>query len=51
MAQFLLILLAIWVVLIVIGFIIHALLWLAVVAIIAFFLTSMFGAYSRGRRR
>jgi hypothetical protein len=51
MAQFLLILLAIWVVLIVIGFIIHALLWLAVVAIICFFLTSMFGAYNRGRRR
>jgi hypothetical protein len=49
MFQFLLILLAIWVVLIIIGFIVHALLWLAVVAIVLFFLTALFGAFSRGR--
>jgi hypothetical protein len=49
MLQFLLILLAIWVVLIVIGFIVHALLWLAVVAVVLFFLTALFGAFSRGR--
>jgi hypothetical protein len=51
MVQFVLFLLAIWVVLIVIGFIVHALLWLAIVAIILFFLTSLFGAFTRGRQR
>jgi hypothetical protein len=51
MLQFVLFLLAIWVVLIVIGFIVHALLWLAVVAIILFFLTALFGAFTRGRQR
>ncbi len=49
MAQFLLILLAIWVVLIIVGFLIKALLWLAVVAIVLFVLTALFGAFSRGR--
>jgi hypothetical protein len=51
MLQFILFLLAIWVVLIIIGFIVKALLWLAVVAIVLFFLTTMFAAFDRGRRR
>jgi hypothetical protein len=50
MVQFVLFLLAIWVVLIIIGFIVKALLWLAVVAIILFFLTALFGAFTRGRQ-
>jgi hypothetical protein len=50
MLQFVLILLAIWVVLAIIGFVIHALLWLAVAAICLFVITALFGAFDRGRR-
>ena len=50
MAQFLLVLLAIFVVLIVVGFIIKALLWLAIAAICLFVITALFGAFDRGRR-
>ena len=51
MLQFVLFLLAIWVVLAIIGFVVHALLWLAVAAICLFFITSLFAAFDRGRRR
>lgn len=49
MVAFVLFLLAIWVVLIIVGFIVKALLWLAVVAIVLFFLTALAGAFGRGR--
>ncbi|MDX6227971.1 MAG: hypothetical protein QOI76_1361 [Frankiales bacterium] len=49
MFGFVLLLLAIWVVLMIVGFIVHALLWLAVVAIVLFFLTALAGAFGRGR--
>jgi hypothetical protein len=42
-------LLVIWVVLAVLGFAIHGLFWLAIIAIVLFLLTGGFG-YSRGRR-
>jgi hypothetical protein len=46
MLALVLILLAVWVAIAIIGFIVHALLWLAVIAIIAFVITAFFG---RGR--
>jgi hypothetical protein len=49
MLRFVLILLAIWVAIAIIGFVVHALLWLAVVAIIAFLITAAFGGINRGR--
>jgi hypothetical protein len=51
MLRFVLILLAIWVVLAIIGFIVHALLWLAVVAIVLFVLTVALGAFRSGASR
>jgi hypothetical protein len=46
MLALVLLLLAVWVVIAVIGFVVHALLWLAVLAIIAFLVTAFLG---RGR--
>ena len=46
MLALVLLLLAVWVVIAIIGFIVHALAWLAVLAIIAFIITAVLG---RGR--
>ena len=51
MFAFVLVLLAIWVVLAVIGFVGHALIWLAVVALIGFVLTLMAAAFRGGMNR
>ena len=45
-------LLVLWLVLVVVGFAVKALLWLAIIGIVLFLLTSVFGAIrGRGRRR
>lgn len=43
MLSFIVVLLVLWAVLAVVGFVVHALLWLAVVAIVLFIATSIFG--------
>ena len=49
MLALVLFLLAVWVVITIIGFVVHALLWLAVVGIIAFVITVFLGGVGRGR--
>ena len=45
-------LLVLWLVLVVVGFAVKALLWLAIIGIVLFLLTGVFGAIrGRGRRR
>ncbi len=45
-------LLVVWVALVVVGFVVKALVWLAIVGLVLFVATSVFGAIrSRGRRR
>ena len=49
MLALVLFLLAIWVVITIIGFVVHALLWLAVVGIVLFVITVFLGGIGRGR--
>lgn len=50
MLKIILILLAIWIVLSVIGFVVEGLFWLAVIGLILFVVTAIFGGV-RGRRK
>ena len=50
MLGFLALLLVIWIALIIIGALIHGLLWLIVVGVVLFLVTSLFG-FVRGRNR
>jgi len=47
---FLLILIIVWIIVGVIGFIVHGLLWLFVLACVLFLVTLLGGAFGRGRR-
>jgi len=50
MIAFLLILVIVWIVLGIIGFVVHGLFWLFVVACVLFLVTLLLGAFRRGRR-
>jgi hypothetical protein len=50
MLKFVLILLGIWLLFVIIGFIWHALLWLAIIGIVLFVLTLVASAYRRGAK-
>lgn len=50
MLSLIVVLLVLWVVLAVVGFAVHALLWLAIVAIVLFIATSIFGWLRRKAR-
>lgn len=50
MLRIVLILLAIWLAISILGFLVHALLWLAFIAIVLFVLTLVFGLFRAGSR-
>ena len=50
MIAFLLILIIVWIIVGVIGFIVHGLFWLFVLACVLFLVTLLGGAFGRGRR-
>ena len=50
MLAFLLILIIVWIVAGIIGFVVHGLFWLFVIACVLFLLTIVGGVYGRGRR-
>lgn len=50
MIAFILILIIVWIALGIIGFVVHGLFWLFVVAAIFFLMTILAGAWRRGRR-
>jgi hypothetical protein len=50
MVAFLLALIIIWIIIGIIGFVVHGLFWLFLIACLAFLLTIVGGAFRRGRR-